>query len=167
MVVGRIVRAHGIRGEVVVDVRTDEPARRFSPGAILRAGKRSLTIRSSRPHAERLLVVFEELGDRDAAEALRGTLLESDVDPDQTPDGSGEFYDRHLIGLAVRDATGQECGMVRTVLHLPSQDTLVLDVDGREVLVPFVGELVPQIDVAGGYLQVADLPGLLRPDGSG
>ena len=164
VVVGRIVRAHGIRGEVVVDVRTDEPARRFEAGEILRAGARSLTIRSARAHADRLLVAFAEIGNRDDAEALRGTVLESDIDPDQLPDDSAEFYDRHLVGLVVRDASGEDCGTVTNVLHLPSQDTLVIDVDGREVLVPFVNALVPQVDLAGGYVRLADVPGLLHPE---
>ena len=162
VVVGRIVRAHGIRGEVVVDIRTDEPAARFRAGVVLRAGARSLTIRSARAHADRLLVAFAEIGDRNEAEALRGAVLESDIDPDERPDDSAEFYDRHLVGLAVRDASGADCGTVTSVLHLPAQDTLVIDVEGRDVLVPFVTALVPEVDLAGGYLQLADVPGLLH-----
>lgn len=164
VVVGRIVRAHGVRGEVIVEVRTDEPARRFKSGETLRAGTRQLTVGSARPHADRLLVAFTEVRDRNDAEALRGAVLESDVDPDETPDDTGEFYDRHLIDLEVRDSSGRVRGTVRSVLHLPAQDTLVVDVEGREILIPFVAALVPQVDPAAGFVQVADVPGLLESD---
>jgi 16S rRNA processing protein RimM len=166
VVIGRIVRAHGIRGEVVVDVRTDEPTRRFQSGTTLRAGARSLTIRSSRPHGGRLLVAFDEVSDRNVAEELRGTVLECEVDPAQAPEADEEYYDRQLVGLSVHDAGGRAHGIVTGVLHLPAQDTLVVGVDGREVLVPFVAELVPQVDVAAGFIRVADVAGLLSPEES-
>ena len=164
VVVGRIVRAHGLRGEVVVELRTDEPESRFRPGATIRAGSRSLTIRSARAHGERLLLAFEEVSDRTEAEGLRGVVLEVEVNPADGPTEPGEFYDRQLVGLAVQDAGGHERGVVTGVLHLPSQDTLAIDIDGREVLVPFVADLVPTVDVAGGFLRVADVPGLLESE---
>lgn len=161
VVVGRVVRAHGIRGEVVVDIRTDEPARRFKAGETLHAGRRALTVRSSRAHGERLLIAFADVQDRDAADALRGTVLEADVDPDQVPEADDEFYDRQLVGLAVQDAAGRSRGTVTGVLHLPAQDTLVVDVEGREVLIPFVSDLVPEVDASAGWVRLADVPGLL------
>jgi 16S rRNA processing protein RimM len=161
VVVGRVVRAHGIRGEVVVDIRTDEPTRRFKADEILHAGRRALKVRSSRAHGERLLVAFADVSDRDAAEALRGAVLEADVDPDQVPEAGDEYYDRQLVGLAVHDAAGRPRGTVTGVLHLPAQDTLVVDVEGREVLVPFVTDLVPEVDMSAGWARLADVPGLL------
>lgn len=159
--VGRIGRAHGIRGEIVVDVRTDEPERRFARGVVLAAGSRTLTVAASRWHSGRLLVAFVEVPDRTAAEQLRGTMLESDVDPDELPDDDDAYYDRQLIGLEARTVAGVVIGDVASVVHHGEQDTLVLKADGREVMVPFVSAIVPTVDLAGGFLVVADLPGLL------
>lgn len=161
VVVGRIVRAHGIRGDVVVDVRTDEPARRFTTGASVRAGSRTLTVRTARPHADRFLVAFDEVKDRTDAEALRGTILESEVDPEQAADGDDEYYDRQLVGMTVLDHAGRVRGTITSVMHLPAQDTLVIDAAGREVLVPFVSDLVPGVDMEAGILTLADVPGLI------
>jgi 16S rRNA processing protein RimM len=97
---------------------------------------------------------------------LRGAVLESEVDPQQAPESVDEYYVRQLVGLAVQDAAGRARGIVTGVLHLPAQDTLVVDVDGREVLVPFVAELVPEIDVSAGFVRVADVAGLLSPEES-
>lgn len=164
VVVGRIGRAHGIRGDVSVEVRTDEPERRFAKDAILHGGNRSLTVASARWHSGRLLVAFAEIADRTAAESLGGTLLEADIDPAEMPSDEGEYYDRQLIGLEVRSAGGAVVGQVASVVHHGEQDTLVVSGDGREVLVPFVAAIVPTVDVDAGFLVVADLPGLLDPE---
>ncbi len=162
VVVGRIGRAHGIRGEVSVELRTDEPDVRFAVGASLHTSSRSLTVSSTRRHQGRLLVRFEGVDDRTGAEALQATLLEADVDPDATPDDPDEFYDHQLIDLDVV-AGGRVVGTVADVLHLPEQDLLVVDVEGTEVMVPFVSELVPTVDLGAGAVHVADRPGLLDP----
>lgn len=173
VVVGRVGRAHGIRGEVGVEVRTDEPERRFVVGATLRTdpGARPLTVRTSRTHQQRRLVAFEQVADRDAAQALHGMLLVVAVPDDESPGDPEEFYDRQLVGLEVRPLQepdgdpGTAVGRVREVLHLPVQDVLACELkDGREVLVPFVTELVPAVDISGGWVAVLDVPGLLSPD---
>lgn len=162
--VGRVGRAHGIRGDVAVDVRTDEPERRFARNAVLVAGDRELTVSGTRWHSGRLLVSFNEVPDRTAAEGLRGTLLEADVDPDELPTDDEEFYDRQLVGLEVRSAE-DVLGQVASVIHHDEQDTLVLATsDGGEILVPFVAEIVPVVDLEAGFILVADLPGLIDPD---
>lgn len=159
--VGRIGRAHGIRGEIVIDVRTDEPERRFARGVSLSAGSRTLTVAASRWHSGRLLVSFAEVADRTAAENLRGTMLESDVDPDELPDDDDAYYDRQLIGLEARTSAGEAIGEVVSVVHHDEQDTLIIRAEGREVMVPFVAAIVPIVDLTGGHLVLADLPGLL------
>ena len=168
VVVGRIGRSHGVRGEVSVELRTDEPDKRFAVGASLQTeGPRSrrLTIRSVRPHSGRVLVAFDEVRDRSAAEALRGAILSAEIEADQRPDDPEEFYDRQLIGLHVWVTDRGAVGEVTGVVHLPLQDALsVRRADGREVLVPFVTELVPEVDLASGTLRVSDRPGLLDPD---
>jgi 16S rRNA processing protein RimM len=163
VVVGIIGRAHGIRGDVTIDVRTDEPERRFAVGETLRAedGRRSFTVTSARDHSGRLLVHFAQLPDRTVAEAARGTVLVAEVDPEERPEDDEEFYDRQLIGLHVRSADGTRVGTVTDVLHLPLQDTLEVDTDAGTRLVPFVTELVPRVDLAAGELHLADVPGLL------
>ncbi|MUL42175.1 ribosome maturation factor RimM [Streptomonospora sp. PA3] len=165
LVVGRIGRAHGIRGEVAVDVRTDDPGSRFAPGALLHtdpAGAGPLTVASARRHSGRLLVRFEKVGDRTAAEELRGVALlvdSADVPPADDPD---EFNDHELIGLRAETTEGTEVGTVADVLH-NAQDVLVItDSAGGEVLVPFVRALVPEVDTGAGRLVIDPPPGLLE-----
>jgi 16S rRNA processing protein RimM len=172
VVVGRIGRAHGVHGQVAVDVRTDEPDRRLAPGTALVTEPESvgpLTVRTGRVHSGRLLLTFDGVDDRTAAEALRGTLLLADVDPDERPgDDDDEWYDHQLVGLEAVLADGSVLGPVTAVLHLPGHDVLAVAApDGREVLVPFVAEIVPVVDVPGGRLQVVPPPGLLDDAGVG
>lgn len=162
VVIGRIGRAHGIRGELNVDIRTDEPERRFAPGSSVVCGKRTLTVKQARHHGGRLVVSFAEIPDRNAAEALHGIVLEAEIDPSDMPEDPDEFYDHQLVGLEVR-SNDVVVGTVTGLVHLPHQDTLLVDIDGREVFVPFVSELVPVVDVAGGFVTVADVAGLLDP----
>jgi 16S rRNA processing protein RimM len=176
VVVGRIGRPHGVMGEVSVEPRTDEPDQRFAPDAVLAvltpagtaphgAGRStSLTVRSARKHQSRLLVSFAEVNDRDAAEALRGLILATTVDPDETPEDKDEYYDHQLIGLRVVTGTGKPVGHVTQVRHGAAQDLLVVHTDdGRDVMVPFVSQLVPTVDVPRGRIVVDDRPGLLDP----
>jgi 16S rRNA processing protein RimM len=163
VVVGRIGRAHGIRGDVAVDVRTDEPERRFARGAVLTAGARTLTVATSRWHSGRLVVSFAEVSDRTAAEQLRGTMLETDVDPEELPEEDDAYYDRQLIGLEARTNDGVVIGQVTSVVHHDEQDTLIIAADGRELMIPFVSALVPAVDLLAGHLVVVDVPGLLDP----
>ncbi|RBM05020.1 ribosome maturation factor RimM [Streptomyces sp. PT12] len=165
LVVARIGRAHGIKGEVSVELRTDEPETRLAPGAVLAtdpAAVGPLTIESGRVHSGRLLLRFAGVGDRTAAEALRNTLLIAEVDPEELPDDPEEFYDHQLIGLDAVTGDGAAVGTVTEVAHLPGQDLLVVErPDGEEALIPFVGEIVPEVDLAGGRLVVTPPPGLL------
>jgi 16S rRNA processing protein RimM len=188
VVVGRIGRAHGIRGEVSVEPRSDEPDRRFVEGAVLAVEPESagrgassgrgatgapatrerpptaLTVVSRRWHQGRLLVRFAEAADRTAAEQLRGLVLSVEVDVDERPEDPEEFYDHQLVGLQAVTTAGEPVGEVASVAHTAAQDLLVIvRDDGTEVLVPFVEALVPVVDVAAGRLEVADRPGLLTP----
>ncbi|MDQ4008708.1 MAG: ribosome maturation factor RimM [Actinomycetota bacterium] len=167
VVIGRVGRAHGVRGEVVVDVRTDEPAERFAVGARLRTDPVAagpLTVAAARPHHGRLLLRFTEVSDRTSAEGLRGVLLTAEVPVGDEPAGTDEFYDHQLVGLRVRDQRGSAVGEVADVVHNPGHDLLVVRrSDGGEALVPFVAELVTEVDLEGGALTVDDRPGLLDP----
>lgn len=151
LVVGRIGRAHGIRGDVFVEVRTDEPELRLGPGAVLLtdpAAVGPLTVESGKVHSGRLLIRFEGVKDRTAAEALRNTMLIAEVDPEERPEEEDEYYDHQLIGLDVVLLDGTPVGELTEVVHLPYQDLLtVTKADGTEVLVPFVERIVPTIDL--------------------
>jgi 16S rRNA processing protein RimM len=172
VVIGRIGKPHGIRGEVTLDVRTDEPDRRFAPGTTLRAEApagadrrpSSLTVARARWHQSTLLVTFEELSDRNAAEAVRGTVLFATLGHDETPDDPEEYYDHQLVGLDVVDVDGSPLGSVKALVHGSAQDLLTVRTpDGRDALVPFVSALVPEVDLAAGRIVVADRPGLVSP----
>ena len=164
LVVGRIGRPHGVRGELTVEVRTDSPELRFAPGSSLStdpAAAGPLVIDDARWHSGKLLLSFAGVHDRDAAEALRNVRLVVDVPDDETPDDPEEFYDHQLVGLAAVAPDGAALGTVADVLHLPSQELLAVTTpDGREVLVPFVREIVPEVDVTGGRVLVTPPPGL-------
>ena len=168
LVIGRVARAHGVHGDVSIDVRTDDPDRRFAVGASLAtepSDRGPLKVVTSRWHSGRLLVSFDGLTDRTAAEALRGTMLVVDVDEAERFSDPDEFYDHHLIGLRARTPDATEIGVVSDVLHLPAQDVLAIKrLDGVEILVPFVAELVPAVDVDAGTVTIEPRPGLLDPD---
>ncbi|KIZ13886.1 ribosome maturation factor RimM [Streptomyces natalensis] len=167
LVVARIGRAHGIKGEVTVEVRTDEPELRLAPGAVLATDPSSagpLTIATGRVHSGRLLLRFEGVADRTAAEALRNTLLIAEIDPDEVPEDPEEFYDHQLIDLDVVTRDGTTVGRIAEVSHLPYQDLLIVKrPDGAEVMIPFVSEIVPEIDLEEQRAVIDPPPGLLDP----
>lgn len=165
LLVGKIGRAHGLRGELAIDVRTDEPDRRFASGTVFATARGKLTVTRSHWHGQRLLASFAEVPDRTEAEKLRGTELRVTVPLDERPDDPEEFYDHQLVGLAVVDVEGTEIGQVAEVLHLPAQDVLTVRLPvGREILLPFVADLVPTVDLDAGRVVAIPPPGLLDDD---
>jgi len=173
VVVARLGRPHGLRGEVTVEVHTDEPERRFVTGNVLTVRRpsggpapayTSLTVTGARQHQDTLLLRFAELADRTAAEAARGLVLTCAIDRSESPDDPEEYYDHQLVGLVVVTTTGQRVGEIGDVVHSGAQDLLVVRRSGREdALVPFVTALVPEVDLDTGRVVVADRPGLLEP----
>jgi 16S rRNA processing protein RimM len=172
LVVGRVAKSHGVRGELVVEVRTDEPEARFAPGTTLRgrlpraAEVREFTVESAREHSGRLLVCLVGVTDRTGSDALRGMLFvvdSADLPPSSDPD---EFYDHELEGLEVRLLDGTVVGSVREVLHSAAGE--LLDVraaeDGREILIPFVTAIVPTVSLADGVIVIDPPEGLLDPE---
>jgi 16S rRNA processing protein RimM len=161
--VGRIGRPHGVRGDVVVGVRTDEPELRFAPGSRLDTDPEDvgpLTVVAVRWHSGELLVRFDGVRDRDAAGELRGTWLIVDSSTLASSDDPDEFHDFELVGLAVRTVDGTEIGVVEDVLH-SGQDLLAVRAGSREILVPFVKAIVTDVDVASGVLVIDPPPGLI------
>ncbi len=162
VIVGVVGKAHGIKGEVFIDVRTDEPGRRFTPGAgLLASGGKTVVLDTVRWHRGRLVARFVGFPDRTAVETLKGQQLLVKVSADELPSQEEEYFDRQLVGLRVLDSTGAQVGVIAEVLHLPAQDCLGIDTaDGRH-LVPFVTALVPRVDLAAGEIQLAEVGGLL------
>ena len=168
LVVGRIAKAHGVTGEVVVDVRTDDPDGRFVRGETLRGrasrggGERSFVIENVREHGGRLLIRLAGVADRDTADALRGTLFlveSGDLPPITEPD---EVYDHQLEGLQVRTVDGVDVGTVAEVLHTAAGELLsVKTPEGREILVPFVTAIVPRVSLADSVVEIDPPDGLL------
>ncbi|WP_219417849.1 ribosome maturation factor RimM [Pseudonocardia nigra] len=165
--VGIAVRAHGLRGELVVEVHTDSPDERFAPGAALIAQRpgapaATLTVESARPHSGRMLVRFVEAPDRDAAEALRGTRLLVAADALTAPADAEEFHVHQLEGLRAELEDGSVVGTVREVVHGPGGELLALArPEGPDALVPFVTVIVPTVDLDGGRVVLTPPEGLL------
>lgn len=162
--VGRITKAHGVRGELAVENRSDNPDR-WAPGSVVfdEAG-RSFTVRSVRPHGDRLLVTFEEVADRTAAEPLVGTML---VVPESWLPAlaAGQWWAFEAEGLRVATEDGRDLGIVREVLDYPAHDLWrIVAEDGTEILLPAVGDLVVSVDIEGGRAVVRSLPGLTAPE---
>ena len=168
--VGRIGRPHGVRGDVVVGVRTDEPELRFARGSRLDTdpvGVGPLTVAGHRWHSGVLLVRFEEISDRTAAAELGGTWLLVDSAALGALDDPDEFRDGDLVGLSVRTVDGTVVGTVADVLH-HGQDVLAIDpvatgsARAEQILIPFVKAIVPEVDIAGGVLIIDPPEGLLN-----
>jgi 16S rRNA processing protein RimM len=175
LVVGRVAKSHGVRGELVVEVRTDDPESRFVPGACV-SGRlprtqalRQYTVESVREHSGRLLVCLQNISDRAAADALRGMVFvvdSAELPSLQDPD---EFYDHELEGLEVRLGDGTVVGTVGEVLHSAAGELLSVRAAegfgaGREILVPFVTAIVPTVSLAEGLIVIDPPEGLLDPE---
>lgn len=178
LVVGRIVKSHGIRGEVVVDIRTDSPSERFASGSVLATRTRkskgssvpsSLNVEAARNHSGRLLVRFDGVSSRDEADALRGVELLVDSESLDPLADDDEFYDHELEGLLVRidSDDADPIGQVGEVLHTAAGEVLSISTRpegpyaGREVLVPFIEQFVPTIDIQAGTVVITPPEGLL------
>ena len=166
--VGRIIRPHGLRGELSVEIRTDDPGRRYANGSVLgtdppQAGP--LTVTASRWHSGRLLVSFAEVVDRTDAELLRGVLLTVDAAEVPLPQDPDEFHDHQLTGLTVVTVSGEVVGTVSDVLHYGQDLLSVTPAAGtsrqEEVLVPFVAAIAVEVDLAAGKVVIDPPPGLL------
>ena len=174
--VGRIIRPHGLRGELSVEVRTDDPGRRYASGSVLgtdppQAGP--LTVTASRWHSGRLLVNFAEVVDRTDAELLRGVLLTVDAAEVPLPQDPDEFHDQQLTGLTVVTVSGELVGTVSDVLHYGQALLAVTPAPGTgrqaEILIPFVAAIAVDVDLAAGKLIIDPPAGLLdlAPSGAG
>jgi 16S rRNA processing protein RimM len=164
VVVGKITRAHGLKGELSVEVRSDNPDR-FIPGAALfLEDGRSLRIATTHSHGKRLLVTFTGVQDRTAAEALQGLML---VVPEAwlPPLPDGEYWPHQLEGCAVVTESGRDLGMVTEVVANPANDLWVAtDAEGTEILIPAIRDVVVEVAPDAKRILVRDVPGITAPD---
>jgi 16S rRNA processing protein RimM len=168
--VGRLVRAHGLKGAIKLELYTDSPDTRFAKGAVLTLqvpetspwfGK-TLTVTELRWYNQSPVVFFEGITDRNQAETLIRAILLVDQPISNVAPEPDAWYDHQLIGLKVR-REGVEIGTITRVDHLPAQDLLAIDFEGREVLLPFVKALVPQVDSVAGFIEITPPGGLFEP----
>ncbi|MCW2676095.1 MAG: rimM [Modestobacter sp.] len=170
VVVGRIGRPHGVRGLVTVEVRTDDPDLRFAPGAVLTtepAARGPLTVVDKRWHSGTLLLQVAgpdgvPSADREAADALRNTILLVPVAELPELEDPDSYYDHQLVGLTAQLPDGSALGQVTAVRHDGSELLVVRRPEGGELLVPFVTAIVPTVDLAAGRLVVDPPEGLLE-----
>ena len=169
LVVGRIGRAHGVLGEATIEIRTDLPQDRFIVGALLQtdpAANGPLTIESARDHNGILLLKFLGLKDRSAIERVRDTLLLAEVDMSEEALFEDEYHVQQLIGCEVVLESGVIIGELTDVLNLPGQDVLAIRGERGEILIPFISEFVPKVDIENRKITVVPPDGLLELHGS-
>ncbi len=170
MVVGRIGRPHGVRGQVTVEVRTDDPDLRFAPGATLLtdpASRGPLTVAAARWHSGVLLLTLtgpdgDVVADREAADELRNTQLLVPVEDLPALEDPDSFYDHQLVGLVAALPDGEVVGEVTAVRHEGTELLVVRRPDRPDLLVPFVSAIVPTVDLAGGRVVIDPPEGLLE-----
>jgi 16S rRNA processing protein RimM len=168
LTVGRVVKAHGVTGELVVDVRTDDPELRFAPGEVLRARgsdrrERSFAVETVRPHGNRLLVRLSGVADRDTADSLRGNVFVVDSADLPPIDEADTYYDHQLEGLRVRTTAGEDVGIVAEVLHTSGGELLAVNRENAsELLVPFVSAIVTSVSLADNLVEIDPPEGLLE-----
>ena len=167
---GRLTKAHGLKGAIKLELFTDDPERRFVPGAVF-----SLQVPTTSPwHGKTLELAelrwynshpvgfFKGVPDRSAAESLVKAILWIDLESgDDTSDEEDAWYDHQLVGLRV-ERDGAQVGTVKLVEHFPAQDLLIVKTDAGEVMVPFVKEIVPSVDLAAGIVTVTPPAGLFE-----
>ena len=169
MRVGRLLKAHGLKGAIKLELYTDQPNERFVPGAVFDLqvpqdspwfGK-TVTVSELRWYNQAPVIFLEGITDRTAAESLIKAILLLDTDADALPTEPDSWYDHQLVGLkVVRD--GEEVGEVVRVDHFPAQDLLIVKVGEREVMLPFVAAIVPNVDIKAGVVTVTPPVGLFE-----
>jgi 16S rRNA processing protein RimM len=165
LVVGRIGRAHGVLGEATIEIRTDLPDERFVVGTRLEtdpAKNGPLTIESARDHNGILLLKFLEIKGRTAIEGVRDTLLLAEVDMSEESEYEDEYHVQQLIGCEVVLQSGLKLGELTDVLNLPGQDLLAIASAQGEILIPFIAEFVPEVDIENRRIVVVPPAGLLE-----
>jgi 16S rRNA processing protein RimM len=161
--VGRITRAHGVQGELAVLVISEVPGRFADGQTVWLEDGRTLTVESSRPHKDRLLVRFREVQSREQAEALQRALLvvPESMSP-ELPEGS--WWDHRIVGCVLETDTGRALGTVHDVIHTAANDVWsAVDDEGTETLIPVLRDVILDVDMDAKRIVVREIPGLTMP----
>ena len=167
--VGRLLKAHGLKGAIKLELYTDDPALRFVPGSVYTlqvpdespwVGK-TVTLKELKWYNDQAVVFLDGIDDRDAAESLVKAILWVDEAQDSRPVEEDAWYDYQLIGLTVR-RNGHAVGTITRVDHFPAQDLLIIDTGDAEVLVPFVKAIVTRVDIEAGTMDIDPPIGLFE-----
>ena len=161
--VGRITRAHGVQGELAVLVISEVPGRFADGETVWLEDGRTLTVESSRPHKDRLLVRFREVQSREQAEALQRALLvvPESLSP-ELPEGS--WWDHRIVGCAIETDTGRALGTVHDVIHTAANDVWsAVEDEGTETLIPVLRDVILDVDMDAKRIVVREIPGLTMP----
>lgn len=164
IVVGQVMKAHGVRGEVAVRNRSDNPDRWIPGATVFLPDGRALDVATVRPHGDRLLVTFRGVDDREAADAIRGAELAIPVSwlPELQ---EGEWWPHDLEGCEVTTESGRDLGTVRAIEFNPANDIwVVVDQEGQETLIPALRSILVDVDVAARRIVVRDVPGITAPE---
>ncbi|MEY3309986.1 MAG: ribosome maturation factor RimM [Actinomycetota bacterium] len=167
--VGRLLKAHGLKGAIKLELYTDDPALRFVAGSVYTlqvpddspwVGK-TVTLKELKWYNDQAVVFLDGIDDRDAAESLVKAILWVDEDQDSRPVEEDAWYDYQLIGLTVH-RNGHAVGTIARVDHFPAQDLLIIDTGEAEVLVPFVKAIVTSVDIEAGTVDIDPPIGLFE-----
>ncbi len=167
VVIGRLRKPHGLRGEMLLEVLTDYPEARFYPGAVIHVGPRrlALTIRDVKPHRDGLLLTFEGYPDRTSVEPLRNQWVTIEAEEVIPPQEEDEYYDFQVLGMQVRTEAGQHLGRLVEIIETAGNDVFVVEPEvGPEILIPSIAEVVQEVRPEEGVVIVRLIPGLVPPD---
>ncbi len=164
VIVGKITKAHGLKGELTVLPLSDNPDRFVEGNVVYLQDGRGLTIREVRANGARLLVTFAGIADRTAAEALGGALLVvAETDLPELPEGT--YWPHQLEGCEVVTAAGRSLGTITEVVANPANDIwIATGSGGEETLVPAIKQVIAEVDIAGGRVVVHEVPGITAPE---
>jgi 16S rRNA processing protein RimM len=164
VVVGRITRPHGVRGELSVMVLSEVPGRFDAGATVFLEDGRALTVATSRPHKYRVLVTFSEVTDRESADALRGAVLFV-PESSSPPLAQGSWWDHQLVGCSMVTDRGRELGDLRQVIHTTANDVWsAIDGSGVETLIPVLRDVLVSVDIDAQRIVVREVPGLTVPE---
>jgi 16S rRNA processing protein RimM len=160
LIIGRILAPWGLKGDVKVEILTDYPQERFTPGKLVYVDGSAMTIEGGRPHKGNIILKLDDVADADQASDLRGKYLEIPAS-ESMPLEDDQFYHHQLIGLSVETTEGRLLGVIKRILPTGSNDVYVVDGDGRDLLVPAIGDVVKQVDLSRGLVVIEEIDGLL------
>ena len=160
LIIGRVLAPWGLKGDVKVEILTDYPQERYTPGKLVYIDGIAMTIEGGRLHKGNFILKLDKISDVDHAAALKGKYLEIPAS-ESMPLEDDQFYHHQLIGLRVETIGGRFLGTIKRIMPTGSNDVYVVDDDGRELLIPAIGDVVKQVNLTLGLVVIEEIEGLL------